>query len=544
MGVDGPPPEAAAAVRAASGPAPGAARRAPSLVRRTLARLFDRAGDALESAFGPAANPLSQLGALGWFFYWIVAVSGIYLYVFFDTGVHDAYASVERITHGQWYVGGVMRSLHRYASDALVIVVLAHLLVEWAHDRLRGPRWFAWTTGVALLWLLFAAGITGYWVVWDDLAHYVALATSEWLDALGLFGQPIAHNFVDDSTLSGRFFTLMVFIHIAVPLIMLFAMWIHIQRVSRPAVNPPRALALGTLAALLALSLAKPAVSGPPADLSRVPADVALDWFYLGFLPLKDRLSGGVTWAVVAAGTLVLLLAPWLPRRRRPAVATVHLDECNGCARCAADCPYGAIEMRPRSDGAAFAQEAVVRASLCVSCGICVGACPTASPFSRRRRLVAGVELPEVPVEELRARCEAAAATLAGDARVLVLGCRHGVDTRALAGDGVAVIELPCAGMLPPPFLDFLLMRGHVDGVFLTGCREGECHERLGIQWTRARIAGERDPYLRARVPRERLCLHFAGRTRLSATRDALAGFRSRLSGLPAAGTSAAKDAC
>ncbi len=544
MGVDGPPPEAAAAARAASGPAPGAARRAPSLVRRTLARLFDRAGDALESAFGPAANPLSQLGALGWFFYWIVAVSGIYLYVFFDTGVHDAYASVERITHEQWYVGGVMRSLHRYASDALVIVVLAHLLVEWAHDRLRGPRWFAWTTGVALLWLLFAAGITGYWVVWDDLAHYVALATSEWLDALGLFGQPIAHNFVDDSTLSGRFFTLMVFIHIAVPLIMLFAMWIHIQRVSRPAVNPPRALALGTLAALLALSLAKPAVSGPPADLSRVPADVALDWFYLGFLPLKDRLSGGVTWAVVATGTLVLLLAPWIPRRRRRAVATVQLDECNGCARCAADCPYGAIEMRPRSDGAAFAQEAVVRTSLCVSCGICVGACPTASPFSRRRRLVAGVELPDVPVDELRARCEAAAAALAGDARVLVLGCRHGVDTRALAGDGVAVIELPCAGMLPPPFLDFLLMRGHVDGVFLTGCREGECHERLGIQWTRARIAGERDPYLRARVPRERLCLHFAGRTRLAATRDALAGFRSRLSGLPAAGTSAAKDAC
>jgi ferredoxin/coenzyme F420-reducing hydrogenase delta subunit len=505
-----------------------------------LCAAFDRAQDVLDVAFGPAANPLAQLGALGWFFYWIVAVSGIYLYIFFDTGVEDAYASVERITHGQWYLGGVMRSFHRYASDALVIVALLHLLKEWAQGRMRGPRWFAWVTGVALLWLLFAAGITGYWVVWDRLAHYVALATSEWLDALGLFGQPIAHNFVHDTTLSGRFFTLMSFIHIAVPLIMLFLMWIHIQRHSRPAVNPPRLLALGTLAAMLALSLAKPALSHAPADLSRVPSEIALDWFYLAPLALQDRLSGAATWLVVFAGTLLLVVAPWLPRGRRRPVARVHLDECNGCARCAADCPYGAVEMRPRSDGAAFAQEALVRAAQCVGCGICVGACPTASPFSRRRRLVAGVELPDLSVEALRARCEVAAAALVGEARVLVFGCRHGVPATALSGDGVGVIELPCLGMLPPSFLDYLVMRGHVDGVFLTGCREGGCHERLGLRWTRERIAAERDPFLRARVPRARLCLFFAGRGRLAAAGRELAAFRVRLAALAPLRTPAA----
>ena len=47
-------------------------------------RLFDR-------AFTPAWNPLYQLGTLGWFFYWIVIVSGIYLYIFFDTGISQAY---------------------------------------------------------------------------------------------------------------------------------------------------------------------------------------------------------------------------------------------------------------------------------------------------------------------------------------------------------------------------------------------------------------------------------------------------------------------
>jgi quinol-cytochrome oxidoreductase complex cytochrome b subunit len=79
---------------------------------------------------------------------------------------------------------------------------------------LRGPRWFAWFTGVVLLWFVFACGISGHWLVWDKLVQFGAIATTEWLDALPLFGEPIARNFLDNATLSGWFFTLMVFLHI------------------------------------------------------------------------------------------------------------------------------------------------------------------------------------------------------------------------------------------------------------------------------------------------------------------------------------------
>jgi quinol-cytochrome oxidoreductase complex cytochrome b subunit len=44
-----------------------------------------------------------------------------------------------------------MRSLHRYASDGMVIVVILHVLREFSLDRLRGNRWFPWVTGVPLL---------------------------------------------------------------------------------------------------------------------------------------------------------------------------------------------------------------------------------------------------------------------------------------------------------------------------------------------------------------------------------------------------------
>ena len=511
----------------------------PSLIRGAVRALFDSAQRRFDSAFGAEANPFNQLGALGWFFYWIVAVSGIYLYAFFDTGVTQAYDSVEWLTHEQWYAGGIMRSLHRYASDALVVVALLHLTREWANARLRGPRWFGWFTGVLLLWFIFAAGITGYWVVWDRLAQYIALSTSEWLDSLGLFAQSITRNFIHESTLSGRFFTLMAFIHIAVPLIMLFVMWLHIQRHSRPGVNPPRRLALGCLLALLALSVVYPATSQGPAVLSKVPGRVGLDWFYLAPLPVQDHLGGIATWLVVGIGTLLLVALPWLPPRATRAAARVNLDACNGCGRCVADCPYGAVSMRPRTDSAPFTQEAVVSSNLCVGCGLCTGACPTASPFSRRRALVAGIEQPAQPVAQLRQQCLDKVAMLDGNSRVLVLGCSHGTSIEALEQAAeVAVLRLPCIGMLPPAFVDLLIMRGHVDGVFLTGCREGACHDRFGIRWTRDRVAGARDPYLRKRVPLDRLCMFFGGRAANAETRVQLDEFRAQLAHLPPLGAS------
>ena len=498
-------------------------------LKGALRGVLERVESGFDAAFTPALNPLYQLGALGWFFYWIVAATGIYLYVFFDTGVEDAYASIERITHVQWYAGGVMRSLHRYASDALVLVVMIHLLREYLLDRMRGPRWLAWFTGVPLLWLMFAAGVSGYWVVWDELAQYVAVATTEWLDALPLFGEPIARNFLHPSTLGSRFFTLLVFIHIFVPLAMLFVMWIHIQRLSRPRVNPPRLLAFGTLAMLLAISIARPAVSHPPANLSRVPATIDLDWFYLFALPLQDHYPGLALWAAVAALTLLLFAVPWLAPMRRSPAAVVDLDNCNGCGRCAADCPFDAVTLRPRTDGAAFAEEAVVDPDTCVRCGLCVGACPSATPFRRRSRLSPGIDLPEIPIALLREQVMDAAGSIEGPARILVFGCRHGVRLDRVPETGVGVMALPCIGHLPPSFIDLLVTRGLVDGVLLTGCRAGDCHYRRGIDWMEQRIGGERDPYLRRRVPRERVAWTWLGVDGGARLRERIESFREEL---------------
>ncbi|MDT3686320.1 MAG: cytochrome b N-terminal domain-containing protein [Pseudorhodoplanes sp.] len=498
-------------------------------VRAVLRRGFELIEQPFDAVFGPSLNPLKQLGALGFFFFWIVAVSGIYLFIFFDTGIEQAYSSVQYMTVDHWYHAGVMRSLHRYASDLMVVMVATHLLREFAYDHYRGARWFSWFTGLPIIWLLYASGITGYWLVWDRLAQYVAVVSSELLDWLPIFGEPIARNFISTGTLTSRFFTLMVFMHVAVPLFLLFIMWVHIIRISRPKVNPPRMLAGLSLAALIAVSLWKPAVSQGPVDLSKVTAEIGLDWFFLPLYPLTDIWGNGSVWAFLAAFSVMIGLMPWLPPLRRSKVAEVNLDHCNGCTRCVEDCPYEAIRMVPRTDGLPFPAQAQVNPSLCVSCGICAGACPSSTPFRRTEDLVTGIDLPDYSIKMLRERTIAACQALQGPTKVLVFACEHG----GAAGRVDGTVHLPCVAMAPPSLIDFVLSRKLADGVVMAGCAESAGFNRLGIEWTKQRFAGARDPYLRARVPRERVGTVWASALAQSKANSEIAAFTERVAALP-----------
>lgn len=478
-----------------------------NLIRRGLRRTFDYFEAALGWVFPSQWNPFFNLGALGFFFYWIITATGIYVFVFFDTSVHGAYPSVEYMTHEQWYVGGVMRSLHRYASDGLVLVMLIHILREFSLDRYRGVRWFSWITGIPVLVMIYVSGISGYWLVWDELAQYIAIVSTEWFDKAGIFGESIARNFLHAGMLDNRFFTLMIFLHIAAPLIALVIMWIHLQRVTKPRINPPRGLAFGTFGSMLLLSLVYPALSQGPANLAEVPGSVGLDWFYLGLYPLLDRWPGSITWSAVGTLFVILCAMPWLPPLRRQPPAAVDLDNCNGCSRCFNDCPYNAIMMAPRTDGLPFERQPAVNPSLCTSCGICAGSCPTAMPFRRHSALRAGIDLSDYSIPDLRSLVHTASAGLEGETRILVFGCEHGPPLQGIAASTIGIISVRCLGQLPPSFIDYVLSKNLADGVLLAACVDSNCYFRFGERWTSQRLARVRDPHLRARVPAERLAV-------------------------------------
>lgn len=501
-------------------PAPG---RAAVAVERVDA-LFD-------AAFGQGLNPLRHLGALGYHFLWICCASGIWIYVGFDTSATGAWASLDAMDRGEWPLGAFARALHRYSADALVVVTLLHLAREAARRHYAAFRRFAWLTGLFALALTFLAGINGYWLAWDQLAQWSLTATVEWFDALPVFDGSLARNVIDDGQVNDRFFSLLIFVHIGLPLALLGALWAHVQRVSPARTAPPRALGWGTAAMLAALCLARPVALMPAADLAFLPARIPLDWFYLFPHVAMASLGPAGLWAATAAFFAALAALPWATRVPRAPAARVNLDNCNGCARCFADCPYDAVVMVARTDGRHHPRQAQVDPLLCAGCGICTGACPSSTPFRRGETLATGIDMPQAAIGELRARLESRTAALTGAPRVVVLGCRWSAPAATLEDASTACVEFLCAAMVPPSFVEYALRAG-ADGVLVAGCREGDCEFRTGTGLVSARLAGTRKPALRPSVPRERVRQVHAGITDAAALRAALDDFRAALARL------------
>jgi len=478
--------------------------------RRLVQTAFQRTEQAFDASCGGADNPLRHLGALGLYFLWILIATGLYLYTVLDTSITGVYSSIGWLSREQWYLGGVLRSLHRYASDGFVLVMMLHLLREWAYGRYHGFRLYSWVTGVPLIWLAYISGIGGYWIVWDQLAQFSAVATTELLDWLPIFTEPAARNFLAPDSINDRFFTVLVFIHIVVPLMLILGLWAHVNRISRVDFLPSRRVMLATLAAFLVLAAIKPALSDAPANLALAPVDLRLDWFILFIHPLTDLTSPAAVWALIFGATLLLFALPFLPHLPAQPIAVVDAANCNGCSRCHADCPYEAITMADHPDKSGH-RIAIVDAGNCAACGICAGSCPSSTPFRSQETLVTGIDMPGQPVDVLRRQLESRMGQLAGASRLVVFGCDHGADVRALDGNATAAVSLLCTGMLPPSFIEYALRSG-ADGVVISGCRDGGCEFRLGMQWTEERLGRSREPHLRGLVPQDRLRLVHAAR--------------------------------
>jgi ferredoxin len=411
---------------------------------------------------------MKQLGALGFLLFWILAASGIYLYVRLDTSAALAYSSIDGL---EWWFGGILRSVHRYAADAFVVVTIAHIARELWLGRFRGFRAFTWISGVPLVWLLYASGLIGYWLVWDARSQLSFLATLEWLGLAARAGEA-----------PDRLFSLFVFLHIGLPLALLAGMWVHVQRLGSPKTLPGSRTTLIWLGALLVLAAAHPVISEPRWDPARALQDVAVDWFYQFLHPLMYATSPAVLWILALGATVLLVALPWLSRKPAAAAARVDPANCNGCGRCIADCPYEAIVLSDRKKAQVFAER-------CAACGICAGACPSSTPFRSIRELVSGIELPGLTMQDLRAGLKAAL-----PAPEVVFCCEK--------APAAGAIGLRCLAMLPPAFIEYALRNG-AQRVRAVGCK-GECAYRLGLELAEARFAGLREPHLRATVRTER----------------------------------------
>jgi ferredoxin len=343
---------------------------------------------ALNKVFSQKYNPFYYHGALPNFFIWALFLSGLLLFAYYQPTLANAYASVRYITF-ELPFGNLFRSVHRYASDGMMIFVILHMLRVWFTDRYREYRIVPWLTGVILLVITFIIGMSGYLMIWDQQAVALTNITFNLLKQMPLIGGALAEFLMAGKVLTDYTLTRFMFLHLGIPLLMMFMLWLHYLRITRPVSEPPLPLILLMGGILFLVSAAFPvgldalpdaanAVAAPSLGLANLPSSIEFDLLYAWpqYLAVQG-LSPILIMLMLCAVPAGLLLLPYIQKKSfRGQFAQVIRQNCTGCSLCYNDCPYEAITMVDRqNDGSRFKRLATVDPGRCANCGLCVGAC-------------------------------------------------------------------------------------------------------------------------------------------------------------------------
>lgn len=336
-------------------------------------------------------NPLYYTGGLSNLFLFILVVSGIFLFFYYEASLGGSFASVQYLTERVPY-GGIVRGVHRYAADGFIVGILLHMFRNWFTDRYLFSRDNPWISGMFLLLFAGFIGFTGYQLVWDERATLLTTLFIEMLRSIPIVGPWLGRALLGGEGVSDVTLVRVLYLHIGPASALYVLLWWHYVRLRHPKIWPPGVWVLFCvgLVFLLAGLIPLSAEHIPPAVPAARPTSFPMDIFYLIPFWLVNFMPPGAVVALGVALFTVGLAIPYVSRReasaemgvRHAGVAQVIDGNCTGCELCYYDCPYNAIIMVP-SPGPGLSKAAanrtllaVVIESRCVECGICIGACP------------------------------------------------------------------------------------------------------------------------------------------------------------------------
>jgi quinol-cytochrome oxidoreductase complex cytochrome b subunit len=132
------------------------------------------------------------LGLISFFLFIVLALTGILLMIYYTPSVEGAYNSIKDII---FIVPGgrFIRNIHRWAGQAMVVVVILHMARVFYTNAYKRTRRINWVIGLVLLLITLLFSFSGYLLPWDQLAYWaitiasnIAASTNELTDLLGI----------------------------------------------------------------------------------------------------------------------------------------------------------------------------------------------------------------------------------------------------------------------------------------------------------------------------------------------------------------------
>jgi len=286
------------------------------------------------------------LGLICFYLFIIEWITGIYLMFYYEPSTGAAYGRILDLNYTITF-GRVMRNLHRWAAEAVVVGVALHMCRVFYTGAYKPPREFNWVLGVSLLVLTLALSFTGYLLPWDQLSFWAVTVGTNIVSYAPVLGPKLRYVLLGGDTVGSdallRFYTLHV---IAVPAVTALLINYHIWRVvkdgglAHPAENRgadgepvgqradsvvttfPKVVYLELLVFLvlmIGLMVASLLFNAPleeeanpltPSNPSKAP------WYFLG---LQELVGYSAFWGGVGVPTILmifLIVLPYIDRRQ------------------------------------------------------------------------------------------------------------------------------------------------------------------------------------------------------------------------------------
>jgi len=130
------------------------------------------------------------LGVIATSLFVILTFTGIWLMFYYFPSATEAYNRMLDLRSSVDF-GFVLRNVHKWAAEAMVVVVVLHMARVFFTGAYKPPREFNWVIGVILLLLTLLLSFTGYLLPWDQLAFWAITVGTSIAGYAPVLGQPI-----------------------------------------------------------------------------------------------------------------------------------------------------------------------------------------------------------------------------------------------------------------------------------------------------------------------------------------------------------------
>jgi hypothetical protein len=179
------------------------------------------------------------LGGITFTLFLIQALTGTLLAFYYKPTPEAAYESILFIENEVLF-GAAIRTIHHWAANAMVVLVVAHMLRVFIHGAFKPPRELNWVSGVFLFIITMAFGLTGYLLPWDQRAYWATTVATEIAGAVPQIGDIILVFLRGGWDVTGITLSRFYAVHmLALPVVIIAVLGAHFLMVRRQGISKP-----------------------------------------------------------------------------------------------------------------------------------------------------------------------------------------------------------------------------------------------------------------------------------------------------------------